>query len=148
MRYEALVKEDVRSVIRGKGCASRVPVTLKFWTHPTEFGDRQASVGHENRVAIPDWSQLDGIMEKFANPYYPGMVPGNGEPDTRYRLTGFFFCFYGRLWSLRGMTNALMDFYLYPRQVHRLYRKLTDFSNGQLLPPGRTPHLHRGKRHQ
>lgn len=25
------------------------------------------------------------------------------------------------------MENALMDFYLYPEEIHRLFRRLTDF---------------------
>ena len=32
-----------------------------------------------------------------------------------------------RHWSLRGMTNALMDYYTDPDAVHRLFRALTDF---------------------
>lgn len=32
-----------------------------------------------------------------------------------------------RVRELRGMENALMDFYLYPEEIHRLFRWLTDF---------------------
>ena len=45
----------------------------------------------------------------------------------RYRLGQFWFCFFERHWMLRGMTNALMDYYTDPESVHRLFRAVTDF---------------------
>ena len=30
-------------------------------------------------------------------------------------------------WNLRGMENTLMDYYLYPESVHKLYRAFTDY---------------------
>lgn len=83
--------------------------------------------GIDEQVAISDWDQLDDILADFPSPYYKGMFPFNSEDDGRYRLGLWWYCLFERLWSLRGMTNALMDFYLYPEKVHRLFRALTDF---------------------
>lgn len=176
MKYQELSREEVRNVIRGKGSASRVPINLKFWTHPAAFKERQGEVdsimgeypediltytlnmpqiykapadapdyrwldwdmpaneaatqakaGHDTRIALPDWEQLDRIIEKFPDPYYQRLIPQNSVEDNRYILSRFFFCFFERHWMLRGMDNALTDYYLYPDEVHRLFRSLTDF---------------------
>lgn len=79
------------------------------------------------RIAISDWDRLDSILANFPNPNYPGLFPYHPEEDGRYRLGCWWYCFFERHWSLRGMTNALMDFYTDSESVHRLYRALTDF---------------------
>ncbi len=84
--------------------------------------------GHDGVVAIEDYErQLDGVLANFPDPEYKGMFPDNPPADGRYRLGQWFFFFYERFWSLRGMTNALMDPYVYPDQVHRLFDKMADF---------------------
>ena len=86
-----------------------------------------ATVAHDARIAMGDWSRLDEILERFPDPSYPHLLKHFDPPDGRYRLAMWFFCFFERHWSLRGMANALTDFYVNPGQVHRLYRALTDF---------------------
>lgn len=83
--------------------------------------------GIDAKVAITDWNQLDGILANFPNPNYIGIFPQNPTDDNRYRLGCWWYCLFERFWSLRGMTNALMDFYLEPESVHRLFRAMTDF---------------------
>lgn len=83
--------------------------------------------GLDENIAISDWSQLDDILKDFPDPNYKQLFNINPEPDGRYRLGTWWYCLFERHWSLRGMTNALMDFYLEPDNVHRLYRALTDF---------------------
>jgi hypothetical protein len=90
--------------------------------------DKGKVVAHDAKIAVPDWSLLDGILDNFPNPAYPGLLPHNPEQDGRYRLGLWWFCFFERHWSLRGMTNALMDYYTDPESVHRLFRALTDFN--------------------
>jgi hypothetical protein len=93
-------------------------------------------VPHDARVAISDWGRLDEIIEKFPDPDFPAMFgpapAADGDKpkdrdDRPYRLGTWFFCLFERHWSLRGMTNALMDYYTNPKEVHRLFRALTDF---------------------
>ncbi|MHB1456956.1 MAG: uroporphyrinogen decarboxylase family protein [Armatimonadota bacterium] len=172
MLYEPLTRDQLISVIEGKGCAERIPVMLHFWTHAGSFGDRQPRVqeildrypmdfhpigvnlpqiyeapadapeyrwvnysapvddtiaAYDAKCAINDWSLLDGILANFPDPYYAGLLPSIPEQDGRYRLGCWWFCFFERHWSLRGMTNALMDYYTNPDEVHRLFRALTDF---------------------
>ena len=83
--------------------------------------------GLDSRLGISDWSQLDGILRDFPDPNYPAMFPNVPEPDGRYRLGGWWYCYFERHWSLRGMTEALTDYYTDPDSVKRLFRALTDF---------------------
>ena len=77
---------------------------------------------------IEDRDQLDGILADFPDPWYPGLIPEDAPPvGDRYRVGLWWYWLFERFWSLRGMENALCDFYENPEQVHRLFRKLTDF---------------------
>jgi len=88
------------------------------------------SAGLDARIAISDWSQLDDLLADFPKASYPGLTREAPAPDGRYRVAGWWFWLFERHWSLRGMSNALMDFYTNPREVHRLYEALTDFYIG------------------
>jgi uroporphyrinogen-III decarboxylase len=90
------------------------------------------STAIDAQAAIADWNQLDGVLENFPKVSYPGMFPENPASDGRYRLGHWWFCLFERHWSLRGMTNALTDYYTDPDQVHRLFRGLTDFYKGMM----------------
>lgn len=172
MLDKPLTKEEIISVIEGRGAARRIPVMLHFWVHTGAFGDREEKVHDilsrypmdmqtigfatpdifnapedapeyrwvnydntniddcaaiDSKSAIADWSLLDGIITDFPDPHYPKLVQNVPDPDGRYRLGIWWFCFFERHWSLRGMTNALMDYYTDPESVHRLFRALTDF---------------------
>ena len=78
-------------------------------------------------IALPDWDRLDEVIAAFPDPCYPGLTKYFNPDDGRYRLGAWWFSLFERHWSLRGMTNALMDYYLYPEETHRLFRALTDF---------------------
>lgn len=173
MNILPLTRDDVRSVVEGRGSASRIPVLLHQWTYPQAFGERAAQVqaicdsfpqdaqiiayqppdiyvgpaddseyrwvdydkpaaadarhGLDEQAAIDDWSRLDGIIAHFPNPDYPGLFTSHPAPDGRYRIAHWWYGLFERHWSLRGMTNAMMDFYTNPDEVHRLYRAYTDF---------------------
>ena len=77
--------------------------------------------------SIRDWSELDGILAEFPSPQYPGLIPAAPPKKERYRVALWWYWLFERFWSLRGMENALCDFYEAPDQVHRLFRALTDF---------------------
>lgn len=83
--------------------------------------------GIDNRCLIEDWDETDRFYETFPDSGYPEKIGENYAKDGRYRLGMWWYCFFERLWSLRGMENALTDFYIYPDEVHKLFRKLTDF---------------------
>jgi hypothetical protein len=86
-----------------------------------------STVPEEDRAALRDWAELDGVLADFPSPYYPGLITDNPVADGRYRNGHWWFWLFERHWSLRKMTNALTDYYEYPEEVHRLFRKLTDF---------------------
>ena len=88
--------------------------------------------GHDAQVAIEDWSQLDDILAAWPDAHLPQMFEGvkadmEANAAGRYRLMTWWFCFYERLWSLRGMENILCDFYTDPEPLCRLMDALTDF---------------------
>lgn len=83
--------------------------------------------GLDSKSYIEDWDDAEEFFEKFPSPEYADLVPHAELDHTKYILGRWWFCFFERHWSLRGMENALTDFYLYPDEVHRLYQKLTDF---------------------
>ncbi len=97
------------------------------WMDCDRPADLDAGRGIDDQAAIRDWNQLDGVLSHFPNPDYPGLFPAVPEPDGRYRIAHWWFGLFERHWSLRGMTNALMDFYTNADEVHRLYRAYTDF---------------------
>jgi len=44
MNILPLTRDEVRSVVAGRGCAPRIPVLLHQWTYPNAFGVREAEV--------------------------------------------------------------------------------------------------------
>jgi hypothetical protein len=88
--------------------------------------------GIDAQVAIDDWGKLDDILAHFPDPASPHLLPANPASDGRYRLGHWWFCFFERHWQLRGMEQALTDYYDYPDEVHRLFSALTDFYCGAI----------------
>lgn len=83
--------------------------------------------GIDEQIALEDFEDLAQVLKDFPDGNYPNMYPEHPPEDGRYRVACWFYWLFERHWSIRGMTNALMDFYLYPEQVHKLYSALTDF---------------------
>jgi hypothetical protein len=78
--------------------------------------------------ALDDWSKLEGILADFPNPNYHGLITEKPSANNDLYLIGhWWYGFFERLWSIRGMENALCDFYENGDYVHRLFRALTDF---------------------
>lgn len=89
------------------------------------FADQ--AVGIDARVAIEDWDELPRVLEEFPSPEYRGLFPASAPDNGKYRLLHWWYWLFERMWSLRGMENALTDFYTNPDEVHMLFDKLTDF---------------------
>lgn len=97
------------------------------WEAPS--GGCQGAI--DESVLLPDWDRLDEVIAHFPRAGSPVLWDGVTEaPDGRYRLAHWWFCLFERHWSLRGMTNALTDYYTHPDEVHRLFSALTDFYCG------------------
>ena len=87
--------------------------------------------GIDSQVYLEDWEDTELVEEmyaKFPSPDTANIFPGKEKIDhAKYVVGHWFYCLFERHWSIRGMENALTDFYFNPEEVHRLYQKLTDF---------------------
>lgn len=88
---------------------------------------RNQTLGYDNRIAIDDWDEFDDMLPDLPRWDDPRLMTPTPKTGDRYRLGMWWYCFYERLWSLRGMENALMDFYLAPERIHQFFGWLTDF---------------------
>ncbi len=93
------------------------------------YKDRETEMtAYDSDRVVQDWDEeLDKLLDDFPSPDYPGLIPECPPDDGRYRIGTWWYFFFERLWSIRGMEDTLTDFYLYPDAVHALFRKLTDF---------------------
>lgn len=96
-----------------------------YWAAPG--AKNTGGKGLDAQCLIPDWEEAEAFFSHFPSPDSPALMPKKIEKDDRYLLSNWNNCFFERLWSLRGMENALMDFYLYPDEIHHLFEKLTEF---------------------
>ena len=114
--------------------------------------------GHDARVVIPDFKHLDEFIARLPDPQSPTLFDRNAHPsldtsfeitknmivgdyhrgvqrakkEDRYLLFGWWNLFFERPWSLRGMENLMMDYYLYPEETHRLNDAMCTLYEGYL----------------
>lgn len=91
---------------------------------------KEIGAGLDQAAYVDDWEDTAFVEEMFAKFPTPEIEDlfGDKKPNhEKYVIVQWFYCLFERHWSIRGMENALTDFYLYPEEVHRLYQKLTDF---------------------
>ena len=93
------------------------------------FGDKKQKpdVGLDSQIVIEDWTEAEEFYASFPSAEYSGLLPEIPEGEKRYILVNWWYTFFERHWSLRGMENALFDFFDYPEEVHRLYSRLTEY---------------------
>ena len=99
------------------------------WMHG-EKPEEESSQAHDAMAPLSDWAMLDDILEHFPSADYPGLLASVPSDDGRYRVGHWWYNFFERHWQLRGMTNALMDYYTDPDKVHQLFRALGDYYLG------------------
>ncbi len=83
-------------------------------------------VSLDNDAAIENMEEIDSILAEFPSPHSI-ILPDFDLSSDKYRIGHIWFWLFERHWELRGMENALTDYYFYPEETHKLYRKLTDF---------------------
>ncbi len=106
----------------------QIPETPEYAWLPWEPIATGESGAYDSNFGLGDWSRLDEVLAHFPDPNYPGLWEYDTDtPDGRYRLGQWWFCLFERHWSLRGMANALMDYYAHPDEVHRLFDALTNY---------------------
>jgi hypothetical protein len=101
------------------------------WMHGTEPVE-EANAAIDQSGPLRDWVMLDDIIAHFPKASYPGLLSSIPPEDGRYRVGHWWYNYFERHWQLRGMSNALMDYYTNPEEVHRLFSALTDFYIGMM----------------
>jgi len=95
------------------------------------IGQKSGRKGYDSVFqVIDDWSELDQFLEELPDPELPcamdRIAQARRDNPNRYIAGSWSFCFFERMWDVRGMQNLLMDYYLNPEPVHRLTRGLCD----------------------
>lgn len=90
-----------------------------------------ASTGIDSDILLEDWRDLDRYLEEFpALSNQEGLFKEAAEQvgmnRDRYILGHWWYLFYERFWSIRGMQNVLMDFIDHPHQLKRLGKAILD----------------------
>jgi uroporphyrinogen decarboxylase len=102
------------------------------WENPWPEKKNVDVLGLDGFVPIDSWKQLDELLHYFPKPDFPGLFPKNIKPDDSYSLGHWWFGLFEMHWRLRGMKNALMDYYTNPSEVHSLFRAITDLYIGYI----------------
>ena len=106
----------LRCVVKGLGAAP--PPKKKYL-------DKDGNKGMDNNNILEDMENVDEFIKRLPDPNKTLLLlPG---PGKRYKLAWLFSILFECHWNIRGMDNALMDYYLYPEQTHKLYRAFTDY---------------------
>ncbi|MFC1736579.1 uroporphyrinogen decarboxylase family protein [Candidatus Hydrogenedentota bacterium] len=90
-------------------------------------------IGNVEGCVLPE-STLDGYT--FPDPldhrFFDDLPKKIEANEDCFRLFCLGFSLYERAWTLRGMTNLLMDFYDNPGFVHELLDSITDYNIAQV----------------
>jgi uroporphyrinogen decarboxylase len=85
----------------------------------------------DSRRFLSDWADLDEFIEKIPNPdkleFFAGVANVRQENPDAFIVGMGFFCFYERLWTIRGMNDLLADFLLESDNVMRLTHAVRDY---------------------
>ena len=108
-----------------------------YWRLPEI--DRSSFSGHDSNAALPDWSDLPGLLAELPDTDAPGLfddakrLADAAHAEGKYVLLFHWSLMYERIWNFRGMENLLMDYYDYPDEVHALHRAVADTEKKLLL---------------
>ena len=91
----------------------------------------EASKAIDSRRFLSDWKDLDEFIEKMPSPdspeFFADAARTRQENPDAFVVGMGFFCFYERLWTIRGMNALLADFLLEPERVMRLTNAVRDY---------------------
>jgi uroporphyrinogen decarboxylase len=87
--------------------------------------------GLDERVLLPDWRDIDAYLAQFPNidaqtGLFDQTRTAVASHPNQYVLGHWWYCFYERLWAIRGMQNVLVDFIEHPVELKRLSRAILD----------------------
>jgi len=110
--------------------------TVMIWINPLNIGamglswELSSGRAHDSNCIIDDWSKLNEFIEKMPDPETDPQFDQLAEQAKRirsrdrYLMFGWWNLFFEKPWSIRGMQNLLMDYYIDPENVHRLHDAL------------------------
>ena len=103
----------------------------------------------DNCPVIDEWSKLDEFIEKIIEPendpdFEKLIIDAKKNiSDDRYLMVAWWHFFFEEPWSLRGMENILIDYFIEKENVHRLhatlskqYSKYIEILKHELCPDG------------
>ena len=105
------------------------------WNLPWKIKDYGA---HDARCVLERWDQLDEFIAHLPDPEKDSRFEGlkkqaeKARRDGRYILFACWRLCFERSWEIRGMRTLFMDYYLHPREVHRLNEALCGLYLGYL----------------
>jgi uroporphyrinogen decarboxylase len=105
------------------------------WNLPWEIKEGGA---HDARCVLESWDGLDEFIAHLPDPEKDARFEDlkkqaeKAHREGRYVLFACWRLFFERSWEIRGMRTLLMDYYLYPREVHRLHEALCELYLGYL----------------
>lgn len=118
---------DIREVFLQMPGMFEAPAEDPDYCWTTKDMVKDETKGLDAQSVIEEWENAEEFYRTFPSADSPAMINKKAEKGDQYLLGRWWYCLFERLWSLRGMENALTDFYLYPEEVHKLFRYLTDF---------------------
>ena len=79
------------------------------------FGDKQEKpgIGLDSQIVLDSWEEAEEFYASFPDPEYPNLLPKIPEGEDRYVLVNWWYTFFERHWSLRGMENTMYDFFIH-----------------------------------
>ncbi len=126
------IPEDMLQVgFKGPGAWEGTPDDPEYrWAIRDKPEDEEAK-GIDSRRFLGNWKDLDEFIEKMPNPskpeFFAGAAKVRQDNPNAYIVGMGFFCFYERLWTIRGMNDLLADFLLEPENVMRLTNAVRDY---------------------
>ena len=85
----------------------------------------------DSRRFLSNWKDLDEFIEKMPSPdkpeFFADAARVRRENPDAFVVGMDFFCFYERLWTIRGMNDLLADFLLESERVMRLTHAVRDY---------------------
>lgn len=101
------------------------------WACKDKPDEDETAKGIDSRRFLSKWDDLEEYLEKMPNPIIPDFFTGAAQvrkDNPNAFVVGMdFFCFYERLWTIRGMKSILEDFLLEEENVMRLTNAVRDF---------------------
>ena len=101
------------------------------WGYKEDYssGERH-SIGNTT-VLLPDWSELDQLLEKFPDANEPGtfdqIEKQLSKAEGRYKLGCWWRLFHERFWEFRGMENLMIDYYEHMDELKILGARLLKY---------------------